>query len=442
MPNDNPAANPATPTPADHSAAVMAERTRIADIRAAAQPFMASGRLTDADVTALINDGADINMARSRMFETMAAREPVSATPVASTQRGRDETETRRMGMEDALVARMTGAQPTEPARVFMDHSLVEMAAQRMGETRVGSTFAARERLLTMAFTTTSDFPALFENALNRTLAARYAEAQPTYRRIARQRSYADFRDHTTVRLGDFPGLLPVNPEGGEVKAGKFSESKEKTAVKAYGVQVNFSRQMLVNDSLGGIQQILNDRGAAVARFEEATFYAMMLGGASNDGPTLLETGRQVFNATDGTKAGTAAAITVAAVGAGRAAIRKRKGLDGADLDLVANILLVGPDKQLEAEQLVAPIAAAQAGDVNPFSGRLTVETTAKITGNAWYLFASDAPCFEWGLLEGYTAPRFRIENPFGVQGTSMSLEHDFGCGAVDFRGGYKNAGA
>jgi hypothetical protein len=59
-------------------------------------------------------------------------------------------------------------------------------------------------------------------------------------------------------------------------------------------------------------------------------------------------------------------------------------------------------------------------------------------------MFASPdvAPCFEWGLLDGYEAPRFRIEEVFGTQGTSMTLEHDFGCGAIDFRGGYRNAGA
>ncbi|MFC3180460.1 head maturation protease, ClpP-related [Cypionkella sinensis] len=451
MPNPTPAA-PAAPTnpsqplmaaPVDANAIMLAERTRAQDIRAAAQPFMESGRLTEADVTALISDGSDVVTARSRMLTTMAAREPMP-NRVAPVPRGQDETETRRMAMEDSLVARLSRAEPSEAARAFMTHSLVEMAAERMGQSRVPGNFAAREQVLMAAFNTTSDFPILFENALNRALAARYNSAMPTYRRIARQRTYQDFRDHSTVRVGDFPTLQAVNPEGGEIQSGNFSESKEKTAVKAYGIMVNFSRQMLVNDSLNGIQQILNDRGAAVARFEESTFYAMALSGANADGPTLLETTRQVFNTTDLTKAAAAAAITIASLGIGRAAIRKHKSLDGNDLDISASILLVGPDKQTEAEQLVAPVLAAQSNNVNPFSGRLEVVTTAKITGNAWYLFAdaAEAACFEWGLLDGYSAPRFRIDNPFGVQGTSMSLEHDFGCGAIDWRGGFKNAGA
>jgi hypothetical protein len=46
------------------------------------------------------------------------------------------------------------------------------------------------------------------------------------------------------------------------------------------------------------------------------------------------------------------------------------------------------------------------------------------------------------GYLEGAEAPRVRTEEAFGQQGMAMSLEHDFGMGAVDYRGGYKNPGA
>jgi hypothetical protein len=31
---------------------------------------------------------------------------------------------------------------------------------------------------------------------------------------------------------------------------------------------------------------------------------------------------------------------------------------------------------------------------------------------------------------------------PFGVQGVKINLEHDFGCGAIDYRGAYLNAGS
>lgn len=420
--------------------AVAAERARSAGILALFQRHGLADRAPQA-----IADGLTLDQARAQVLDHLASQTaPAAARSEPVLGRGLDETETQRRGMEDALTSALTRKQVGELGRAFEGWDLIEMAAHRLGERRVPSHFGAREDLLKRAFHSTSDFPFLYENALNKGLAARYLTQEPTYRRIARQRSYADFRPHTTIRVGDFPTLQPVDQEAGEIRAGTFGEARERTQVVPYGVRVNLSRQMLVNDGIGGIQQVLDDRGSAVARFEDATFYAMAFGGASNNGPTLLETGRQLFNTTDGTLAGTAAAITLPSVNVGRSAMMKRKSRDGADLELMPAVILVGPDKWMEASQLLAPIQAAQAGNVNPFSGRLDIVETAKITGNAWYLFASPeiAPVFEWGLLDGYTAPRFRIEDVFGTQGTSLTLEHDFGCGAIDWRGGYRNAGA
>jgi hypothetical protein len=459
MPQDNPAAagQETVASTETRAASAVAPAPQAPPAPAAVDPVAAERQRTAAILTLcqrhgladraaqMVADGITIEAARAAILDHLAAQTAPAtgrSEPVLAGSR-MDETETRRRGMEEALVSGLTGAQPNELGRNFHGMALIELAAERLGERRIPMTMGDREGMLRRAFHSTSDFPLLFENAMNRALASRYAMQAPTYRMIARQRSYQDFRDHSTVRVGDFPTLQPVDQEAGEIKAGSFRESRERTRVVAYGVRVNLSRQMLVNDNLSGLQQILNDRGMAVARFEDATFYAMMLS-ASGAGPTLLETGRAVFNTTDGSLAGTAAAITVPSISLARAALMKRKSLDGADLELPAAVLLTGPDKQTEAQQLLAPIQAQQAGNINPFSGQMELAVTAKITGNAWYVFASPdvAPCFEWGLLDGYTAPRFRIEEIFGTQGTSMTLEHDFGCGAIDWRGGYRNAGA
>lgn len=359
-------------------------------------------------------------------------------------QIGRDETETRRQGMEDALSIHLgENTEPSEPARRYMESRyLFEFAAEAVGHR--GRLFETRDRedVLRRAFHSTSDFPILLENALNRALRARYAVAEPTYRRIAQQRTYLDFRDHISVRDGDFPQLKEVK-ESGELQGGTFSESKEKTAVKAYGVRVGFTRQLLINDNLGAIQRVLNSRATAVARFEDETFYAMMLS-ANGAGPTLLETSRAVFNATDKTLAASGSAINNASLGAGRAAMRKRKTKDGTFIATAPAILLVGPDKETEAQSVLSPLFAAQASNVPLFANSLALIVSPQIVGNAWYLFSdiTTGANFEWGLLEGYNAPRMRLDEPFGMQGMSVSLEHDFGCGAIDFRFGYQDPGA
>jgi hypothetical protein len=122
--------------------------------------------------------------------------------------------------------------------------------------------------------------------------------------------------------------------------------------------------------------------------------------------------------------------------------MRKQKGLDDATLNIAPSILLVSPDKETEARKAVTAIVAAETANVNQFSF-LEPVVAGELTGNGWYLFASpdDAPVYRWGLLDGYTAPRIRMDEPFGQQGIAMTVEHDFGVGAIDYRGGYKNPG-
>lgn len=405
--------------------------------------ILALGRqagMADDVISEALRTGSSVADFRVRAFEHLAARS--SATSTSPARVIVDERDTRRSAMTEALAYRMgvpvPQAGPSEAARGYMSRGLIDIAAECVGY-RGGLMLNARQvdEIYTRASHTTSDFPAIFEGSVNRTLEARYALAQPTYRRISRQRNFRDFRPHTSVKLGDFPMLKKV-AEDGEIKYGTFSEGKEQISVFSYAIALRITRQMLINDDLGAISELLGSYGSTVALFEETTFYASAFNGKLADG-------KDVFHADHANLAGTAAAITVDSVALGRAAMSKQKSLDGNPLlENRARILLVGPDKITEAEKLVASITPATASNVNIFSGRLEPVETAQIAGNAWHMFADPASGisnYRWGYLEGYEAPRVRFDEPFGQQGFAMSVEHDFGCGATDFRGGYKNAG-
>jgi hypothetical protein len=419
------------------------DASRAADLVGIAD--MARGQGVDipvADVQTAIRNGVTADAFRAQLFERMAAGSRQRQTAPARGG-GLDETETRRAGMVDALVYRMGGAElqgdAAVRARPFMQpQTLVAMAAQHLGHRGLLESVREREEVLSRAFHTTSDFPAIFGSAINTVLEQRYALAQPTYRRIAQQRGFADFRPHYAVKIGEFP-MLEKLTESGEIKFGTFSEGKEQIAVVPYAKGISVSRQMLVNDRLGAIGQLLGGYGRTVVRFEEITFYAMML--SAN---TKLSDNQVVFHADHKNLATAGATISTTSVGAGRAAMRKQKGLDGATLNIQPSILLVSPDKETEAQQFITPVVVNNQANANPWSSTLTPIVAGELTGNAWYLFASpeESPVYQWGLLDGYAAPRIRMDEPFGTQGLRMTVEHDFGVGAIDFRGGYKNPGA
>lgn len=389
-----------------------------------------------------IRSGTSLDAFRVRAFDHMLERQDSNRTDGARSRILQDERDTARRASIEALSYRIGAPMPTDgpsaAARGRMDDGLIFLAMESVGERNYPRNARQIEELYERAAShTTSDFPIILEGAINRTVEARYQLAQPTYRRISRQRNFRDFRPHTSIKLGDFPMLEQI-AENGEIKYGTLTEGKETISVLSYAKALSVSRQLMINDDLGAINEMLSSYGATVALFEEITFYSKAFNGNLSDG-------KAVFHADHGNLAGAAAVIDVDSVALGRAAMAKQKSLDGKNA-LLANppaLLVTGPDRITAAEKLVASITPATVASVNIFSGRLTPFDTAQITGNAWHLFADPevGSNYRWGYLEGYEAPRVRIDNPFGRQGMAMSVEHDFGCGPTDYRFGYRNTG-
>lgn len=390
-----------------------------------------------------IRTGTAVDAFRTALLDHMVSKE--AAAPTDSNVRAHVGTEgsekVRGLKVEAlsyGLGAPVPQAGPSEGARQYMGKGLVDLAADSV-DYRGGRMLNARQidDIFTRASMTTSDFPIIFEGAINRTLEQRFALAQPTFKRFARKRNFRDFRPDTTVKIGDFP-LLEKVLESGEIKYGSFVEGKEQVRAFSYAIALRVTRQMLINDDLGAISELLSSYGASVALFEEVTFYA----GAFN--ASLADT-KAVFHADHANLAGAGTVIDVANVGKARAAMSKQKSTAGNPLlSNSPKILLVGPDKLTEAEMLLASITPATVANVNIFSGRLEPLESSQLSGNAWYLLTDPAAGsnYRWGYLEGYEAPRVRMDEPFGQQGFAMSVEHDFGCGATDYRFGYKNPGA
>jgi hypothetical protein len=318
---------------------------------------------------------------------------------------------------------------------------LVDMAAACINYRGRGNylTTADALRIFERAFQSTSDFPNIFQNALNKALLSRYTLATPTYREIAAERTFNDFRPHPQIRAGDFPQLMPVL-ETGELQYGSTTDNGESISVSPYGVIFTISRTMLVNDDLGAIDQILGSAGDMVLVFENVTFYTMFL---SN--PTLMQDNNQVFSAPHNNlvASGSGAAPSVATIAAARQSLRQMRNISGNLINVPPAIILTGPVQETAADQMVTAITPTLTASVNPFSGRLRSVSDANITDTSWYIATDPArvPTFIYGFLAGSGGPRTRTYEPFGTQGVKISLEHDFGVGAIDYRGFYKNAG-
>jgi hypothetical protein len=337
----------------------------------------------------------------------------------------------------DAEARRFDRARPR--ARDYMDKSIIDLAAECIGfrgRFRTGTQTAAD--ILTRAFESTSDFPFIFENVLNKSLLARYELHEPTYRAIAEERPFKDFRPHPQIRVGEFPPPQPVS-ETGELKYGTASDTGTNVSVTPYGVILTISRQMLVNDDLGAIDQLLSSAGQIVSIFENSTFFAIF-----NSNPIYTGDGQAIFSSAHANlvQSGDGANPSISTYAAGRVALRNMTTPSGYFLNNEPAVVLTGPLSETAAEQLRTKIMPTLTTSANPFEN-LRYVTDPNIADTSWYMFVDPdvLPCFMFGLLQGEDGPRIRIHSPFGYQGIQISLEHDFGVGPLDFRGCFKNAG-
>lgn len=447
-------AAPAAPAVAAAAPAVVAPAAAVAEMTGlrAAEALQLQDQARALGVEQAIRGALDDpNATRASVSDAIlaaaAGRQGGNQTPLPAGAGARDsgsDITNRNDGIRGAMLHSLRSAsgaasEPAAVAQPYLRHSMSELAAVMLGEREMPRSAADRIEVFGRAFHTTSDFPILLGGAMNTRLQETYQAAQPIYRQIAQQMTFADFRAHDILRPGDFPTLKPVT-QAGEIKFGTLGEKKESVTVGSYGIQFGLSRQLLVNDHLGAIDRILSNQGTSVGLFEEFTFFAMKLA-AAGKGPVLLEDGNTVFHGDHGNLAATGTAITEDALSAGRAALRKQKNMSGVQMGLPPAILLVSPDKETEAEKA---IGARPNGEFNPFQGKLRVEVGGQMTGKAWELYTdkSFGSNWTWGLLDGFTAPRLTVDTKFGQQGVAVSLEHDFGCGAQDYRYGYRNPGA
>lgn len=391
-----------------------------------------------------IDANATTDAARAAAFAAMQARSAPLQTirpTVATVTHDHTDPATIRSAMGEALAHRLApGRVKLEGrARAYAGFRMLDMIgdlAQARGERlNLRDQNALMERAV--GAHSTSDFPLLLAEAANKALLANYAAADPTYRLIAARRGFTDFRDHAFLRIGDFPTFKETT-ETGELKYGTLSENRERVRAKELNAGIAIGRRALINDDLSALADFSALIAIRAASDENARVYGLLAANAA------LSDGKALFHADHGNVAATGAAISVSSVAIAVASLRKQKSLDGVPLNLAPRFLVVGPDTELAARQVLAAITAAKAGDVNPWAGTMELVVDANIVGNAWYVVADPAaaPSLVYGYVSGAEGPQIRTEIDFDTRAVKVAAGLDFGCGVIDFRGLYKNEGA
>jgi len=100
---------------------------------------------------------------------------------------------------------------------------------------------------------TSSDFPYLFGDVLDRQVLASYKAVDPVWKAFVKMSTVRDFKTAYRFAITGGDQYLAEVAEKGEYLASDRSEAKYELAVKKYGRQFDISWESLINDDLGAL---------------------------------------------------------------------------------------------------------------------------------------------------------------------------------------------
>lgn len=410
-----------------------------AQINSEIRSIAKTASLDQAWIDSQIDADATLDQVRAAALDAMSKRSPV----ISNIKVGTDHNDPAaiRSAMADALAHRLApGACKLEGrATEFRGHRILDMVGDLAAASGERVNLRDQDALLQRAVGahSTSDFPLLLSDSANKALLSQYAIAAPTYRKWAARKPFTDFKEHSFLRVGDVPAFQEIN-EGGETKYGTISENAEKIRAKEYGTGIAIGRRALINDDLSALSDFSSGIAIRAANDENRLAYGVLAANAA------LSDGVALFHATHKNKATSGTALDGTNVAAAVAALRGQKSLDGLVLNLQPSSLVVGPQQEVAARQLLAAVTATKSSDVNVWSGFAELIVDAEISDKSWYVFAAPgaAPVVVYGYVGGSEGPQIRSERDFDSQSLKVAASLDIAIGVIDFRGAHFNAGA
>ena len=421
-------------------AALKAEASRRDAVKAVFQPFQGQHD----DLMAQCLDDMEVSEAKAQqmLLAKLSAKKTESlGQPVKVLE---DESEKRRKGFTAAMLGR-AGLVKDQESNEFRGFSMAEMARYTLEKAGVNTRNMHKMEMVGAAFThTSSDFPNILKDVVNKTMLKGWDEAPETFEAWTSDGILTDFREATRAGINTFPALDAV-PDGGEYKYGTVGDRGEVIQLATYGKLVSLTRQTIINDDLNAFTKIPLSMGRAARRTIGNLAYAVL---TSNplmaDGVALFAGGHNNL--------GSAGALATGTVDELRALMAKQTDGNATALGITPAYLVV--PEALRGQAIITvesetEIAASQNNSRRPNSVRNIAEVISDArldaaSATAYYLIANPAlfDTVEVAYLDGVKVPYLEQKDGWSVDGSSFKVRIDAGVKALDYRTMAKNAGA
>lgn len=328
--------------------------------------------------------------------------------------------------------------------------------AKLLNEARGGSRLA---RYALSEAMTTSDFPYLFGDVLDRQMLGNYREwprVYPNFMRVAR--NVPDFRDVYRFAVDGAEGVLSSVPELDEYQFGSLSETRYNYAVAKYGRKMAFSWESIINDDFDSLAQSSPRRLGRAARRTENKIATQLYVDSTGPHASLYTSGNtNIINTSNGASEDNPA-LDITALQDAMIVLGNMLDADSEPIMVETIELVVPPALEVTAMNMLNATDLnlnAMGGDtsnrVNVANWmrarmRLSVDpyipvVASSSNGNtSWFLFAgamADRPACEIGLLRGHNEPELFVKEPNARRvggGMVNPLDGDFESDATEYK--------
>lgn len=273
----------------------------------------------------------------------------------------------------------------------------------------------------------THDISNLLAALVNKFLLSGFMAVERSWENIAAIRSVSDFKAINLMRLN---GSLKFQPVGnaGELKVAAVNDYKRSVNASTWGISTQLTRADVINDDLNALSMVPQrmGRGAALA-MNDSIWSAFQ-----TDNATYF----QAVSAAAGN------ALSYNSLESAVTAYRRLNDPDGNPLAIAPRILLVPPELEPKAVQLmtqsaliVGSLGSTSSKSVEPsanaFAGRYRIVTSNYLTSSStWWLMAdaADLAALDIVFLNGQQVPTIeQVQVDYQLLGVGLRGFMDFG---------------
>ena len=358
------------------------------------------------------------------------------------------------------------------PERLFGDAGIgVRSAARQQDQERYSRAFGEaaaivanamkggrRERYILEEAMSTSDFPLLLGDVLDRQLLANYQAAPLTWQNYCKRSTVRDFRTVSRFSMDGSEAFLPEVNEQEEYPASSLSENRDQFSVAKRGRRVPFSWEAMINDDLGAFNDIPQRLGRAAARSEERFVTGLFVDSTGPHGSLYTSGYSNIINTGNGASA-TNPALSITALQDGMIVLGKMLDADSEPIVFDAVHLVVPPALEVTAKNIMnaTEIRALSSGggvaaqtlvvvnwmknriqlSVNPY---IPVIASSSNGDTSWFLFGAPSggrPALEMGFLQGHEAPEIFMKAPNATRvggGSLNPMDGDFDTDSLEYK--------